>query len=167
MKADIKDEMAQEEKIKGRQDIKDLLTQHDFFNEMDEEMIEVVMGCGILQHYKPAEYLGKENEPADHLFVIRKGKIAIQIPHPSKGDLTISTIGAGEVAGFSWIIAPYKLQFNLKAMDHTSVIALDGLCLRKKCEEDHHLGYLLMKSSAQVMQDRLFSTRVQLIDVYV
>ena len=147
-------------------DIKDLLDAQPFFRGMPADMIAYVAGCGQNKHFAPGEYLGREAEPADHLYVIRKGKVAVQFSHPTRGDVTIRTLGPGEIAGFSWIIPPYRLQFNLKALEHTSAVALDGTCLRKKCEEDHHLGYLLMKGSAEIMEKRLQDTRLQLLDVY-
>jgi hypothetical protein len=51
-------------------------------------------------------------------------------------------------------------------MDPVRAIALDGRCLRGRSEEDHDLGYELMKRCAQVMEQRLQATRLQLLDVY-
>ncbi len=39
------------------------------------------------------------------------------------------------------------------------VVAFDGACLRGKCDDDHALGYELMRRFAQVMIDRLQHTR--------
>jgi len=43
---------------------------------------------------------------------------------------------------------------------------LDGKCLRTKCEENHDLGYEVLKRFAQIMEQRLEATRLQLLDVY-
>ena len=43
---------------------------------------------------------------------------------------------------------------------------LDGKCLRRKCEEDHNLGYEILKRFAHIMEQRLESTRLQLLDLY-
>ena len=147
-------------------EIKDLLSEQKFFSALSSDMLEFIAGCGHNEHFKPGEFLGKEGEPADTLFMIRKGKVSVQLTHPSRGTLTILTLSAGEIAGFSWIIPPYRLLFDLKAAEHTSVIALDGTCLRKKCDDDTRLGYLLMQQSASIMLKRLQETRMQLLDVY-
>ncbi len=44
--------------------------------------------------------------------------------------------------------------------------SFDGACLRGKSESDHELGYELMSRFAQVMIERLQSTRLRLLDVY-
>ena len=51
-------------------------------------------------------------------------------------------------------------------MEPSDLIAFDGACLRGKVEQDHELGYLLMKRFAANVVDRLQATRMQLLDVY-
>jgi hypothetical protein len=48
----------------------------------------------------------------------------------------------------------------------TRAIALDGKCLRKKSEEDHDLGYELLRRFSSIIVERLEATRLQLLDVY-
>jgi hypothetical protein len=45
-------------------------------------------------------------------------------------------------------------------------VALDGACLRGKCDEDHKLGYELMKRFAPIIVERLQATRLRLLDIY-
>jgi hypothetical protein len=46
------------------------------------------------------------------------------------------------------------------------VTALDGKCLREKCEEDHDFGYEIMKRFILIVVERLEATRLQLLDIY-
>jgi CRP-like cAMP-binding protein len=70
------------------------------------------------------------------------------------------------VLGWSWLFPPYRWHFDARALELTRAIALDGKCLREKCEEDHDLGYELVKRVAQIIMERLQATRLQLLDVY-
>ena len=45
-------------------------------------------------------------------------------------------------------------------------VAVDGACLRGKCDADPAFGYELMRRFSQVMLDRLQATRLRLLDVY-
>ena len=68
--------------------------------------------------------------------------------------------------GWSWLFPPYQWHFDARALELTRTTALDGQCLRIKCEEDHELGYRLGQRFAHVMMQRLQATRLQLLDVY-
>jgi CRP/FNR family transcriptional regulator, cyclic AMP receptor protein len=70
------------------------------------------------------------------------------------------------VLGWSWLFPPYRWHFDASASAETSAVVLDGACLRGKCEDDASLGYRLMKRFAQLIQQRLQETRLQLLDVY-
>jgi hypothetical protein len=45
-------------------------------------------------------------------------------------------------------------------------IALDGECLRNKCENDHDFGYEMLSRFSRVIERRLEATRMQLLDLY-
>jgi CRP/FNR family transcriptional regulator, cyclic AMP receptor protein len=64
------------------------------------------------------------------------------------------------------VVAVATLKFDARANDSVRAIALDGKCLRTKCEENHDLGYEVLKRFAQIMEQRLEATRLQLLDVY-
>jgi CRP/FNR family transcriptional regulator, cyclic AMP receptor protein len=71
-----------------------------------------------------------------------------------------------EVLGWSWRFPSYRWQFDARALELTHTIALDGKCLRAKCDEDHSLGYEMVKRFARVIIERLQAARLQLLDVY-
>jgi CRP/FNR family cyclic AMP-dependent transcriptional regulator len=43
---------------------------------------------------------------------------------------------------------------------------LDAVCLRRKLDDDHDLGYEVMQRFVPVLIDRLQGTRLQMLDVY-
>jgi len=63
-------------------------------------------------------------------------------------------------------VPPHEWRFHGRAVDTTVAIALDGACLRTKCDEHTDLGYELLKRFTQIMVQRLEATRLQLIDIY-
>jgi hypothetical protein len=68
--------------------------------------------------------------------------------------------------GCSWLIPPYRSRFDARAVEMSRAIALDGNCLRAKCEEDHELGYEPVKEVASTLGQRLDATRFRLQDIY-
>src|SRR5581483_1513183 len=93
-------------------------------------------------------YLFREGGNADRFFLIREGGIALEVDAPGRGALVIETLHAGDVVGWSWLFAPYRWQFDGRAVEASRLVAFDGRCLRDKCEADHELGYQLMRRFA-------------------
>jgi len=144
----------------------DLIRDHRFFEGISDDDLKMIAGCGKNEIFESGKYIAKENEPADIFYVIRKGKVAIETFVPEKRPLVLQTLGAGEILGWSWLFPPYQWTFDVKAVDEVHAIALNGKCLREKCDADPRLGYDLMKRFARIMTERLRFTRMQILDVY-
>ena len=110
-------------------------------------------------------FLAREGETADRFYVVRQGKVALEL-HAPTGPLLIETLGAGELVGWSWLFPPYRWTFDVEAIDQTRVTTIESACLRAKCESDPAFGYRLMQRFAQVIVDRLQATRFRLLDLY-
>jgi CRP/FNR family cyclic AMP-dependent transcriptional regulator len=143
-----------------------LLMEHPFLAGMEERHIKVIVGCASNVVFKAGQFIFREGEEADKFYFIRLGKVVVETFVPQRGPLAIRTRTAGEVFGWSWMVPPYKWHFDARAVELTRAVAIDGKCLRQKCEDDHDLGYAMMKRIALVIAERLEATRLQLMDVY-
>jgi CRP-like cAMP-binding protein len=143
-----------------------ILAEHPFFKGLEEPYLQLLVGCASNVRFNAGEVIFREGEEANRFYLIRQGKVAVETFAPGRGPIIIQTLGEGELLGWSWLIAPYRWRFDGRAVELTRAIALDGECLRGKCEEDHNLGYELMKRVAHVIEQRLEATRLQLLDVY-
>jgi CRP/FNR family transcriptional regulator, cyclic AMP receptor protein len=146
--------------------LEDTIRAHPFFSGVDEAFVKLVVGCSKNVHFETGQYIGHEGDPADHLYLMRQGRVAFEIASPGRGPIIFQTIGEGEVVGVSWLIPPYRWAYDAKAVDFVRAIAIDATCLRDKCEADHDLGYEMMKRFVPVLVQRLHGTRLQLLDVY-
>ena len=146
--------------------VKELITEHEFFRGLDSAWIELIAGCGRNVHFEADQPLFREGDPADDFFVIRRGRVALEVFLPERGPLVIDTLDDADVVGWSWLFPPYRWHFDARAIEPTSAISLDGACLRGKSEEDPRLGYELMKRFGAIMWRRLEATRVRLLDLY-
>lgn len=142
------------------------LKEHQFFKGFDLQHIQQITECASDVQFKAGEFVIHEEAEANFFYIIYHGKIAIQLFSPERGPLTIQTVEAGDILGWSWLIPPYRFQFDAVALELTRAIALDGLCLRMKCEQDHDLGYELLKRFSHIFVQRLHATRLQLMDMY-
>jgi len=143
-----------------------ILSEHPFFAGMAEEHMDLLVGCASNVRFEAGQFILREGQQANNFYLIRQGQVSLEIYAPDRGSITIQTLGAGEILGWSWLVPPYYWRMDARALELTRAIALDGKCLREKCEKDHHLGYELLKRFSQVMVEHLTSTRLQLLNVY-
>jgi CRP-like cAMP-binding protein len=137
-----------------------------FFRGLAPEHVDLLAGCAKNVVFNAGDYLGHEGTAADHFFVLRQGRVAIEIYPPAGGAITIETVEQDEVLGWSWLIPPYKTHFSERALTLVRALELDGTCLRAKCEADPALGYALLQRFAGIVVQRLEAISLQLMDLY-
>ncbi|MFO0792905.1 MAG: cyclic nucleotide-binding domain-containing protein [Candidatus Brocadiaceae bacterium] len=142
------------------------LAEHPFLKGLEPHHIKTIADCASDIQFDAGQSILHEGDEANNFYVIRHGKIAIKLFSAERGSLTIQTIGAGEVLGWSWLIPPYRWRFDAQAIEITRAVALDARCLRNKCEQDHDLGYELLKRFSSIVAHRLEATCLQLLDFY-
>lgn len=143
-----------------------LLSEHRFFQGVNEDFRMLVTGCAKNVVFEPGQYLFHESDTVSEIFFVRHGHVALQITAPGRGSMTFETVGPGEVIGFSWLVPPYRWTFDARAVELTRAICVNAKCLRDKCEADHSLGYEMMKRFTPVLEERLHAARIQLLDLY-
>jgi CRP-like cAMP-binding protein len=143
-----------------------ILSEHPFFTDLDKGFVALACGCAKNARFEAGQFIFHEGEAADHFYLLREGRVALQISAPGRGASTFLTLGPGEVFGVNWLVPPYRWTCDARALDGARVIAMDTLCLRNKCEADHDLGYAIMKRLMPVLLERLHATRLQFLDLY-
>jgi CRP/FNR family transcriptional regulator, cyclic AMP receptor protein len=143
-----------------------IVADHPFARDLDPQYLKLLVGCAANVRFNAGEFLFREGEEANHFYLIREGVVAVEVYAGASGQINVTTVGEGEVLGWSWLFPPYRWKFDARAMEATRAVALDAKCLRTKCEADHDLGYELLKRFAYMVEQRLDATRLQLLDVY-
>jgi CRP-like cAMP-binding protein len=146
------------------QTIDQYLPEHPFFQGLDADTTDLLSGCAVNVHARPGEFLFREGTPADHFYVLRRGRVAIEVHTPARG-VELDELADGDVVGWSWMVPPYEWTFDARAITDTSALAFDAACLRAKCEADPVVGYELTKRFVTVMNQRLQSARVRMLNL--
>jgi CRP/FNR family transcriptional regulator, cyclic AMP receptor protein len=147
-------------------DLKESISAHPFLIGLAPQYVDVIVGCASNVQFENATFLFKEGQEADKFYFIHSGKVSLDIFSPIKGALVIDTLEDGDVLGWSWLVPPYRWKFDARAIGLVRAIAFDGKCLRNKCDANHDLGYELLQRVTRIMEQRLQSARLQLLDLY-
>ena len=147
-------------------DLGGVLAEHPFLSGLKPEHLALVAGCASNRRLDAGEYVAREGDQADEFYLLREGQLALEVFAPEFGARRILTLHEGDVVGWSWLLEPHVWKFDARAVTAIRMIAVDGKCLRGKCELDFELGYRFYQRVARLIEDRLTATRLQLLDLY-
>ncbi len=142
------------------------LSAHEFLAGIEEEHVLTLAKFAYEDVLEANEYVFHAGEPADHCYLIREGLVSLEVYDPRRGAVTLEKLGSNRALGWSWLIPPHLWTFDARAINRTTVLALDAARVRKAMDADHELGYHLLKRMVPVFADRLRASRSQMMHVF-
>jgi CRP-like cAMP-binding protein len=139
------------------------LAQHPFLAGLDPRHLRRLTGLASQKSFDAHQMLFYEGHPANEFYLVGRGKVGIETALLGCEGILIQSQSPGDVVGWSWLLPPYEWHYSARAQEPTEVIALDGKALRALCEQDHDLGYEIMKRFALVIVQRLVATRARML----
>ena len=148
----------------NNQSTTEYLSAHEFFSGFSDDVLKFLCDCSSIHEIKKGQILFRQGENADKFYVVRSGRISIQMPAIMGPTLEIQTLGKDQVLGWSWLISPYKWNFQTKAEEDSELLQFDGVAILARCEQEPKFGYELLKKFAGLMSVRLNAARHKMMD---
>jgi CRP-like cAMP-binding protein len=142
-----------------------VLEENALFKGLKEQHLRTLVESATIVRFEPGDVIFEEGEPAHRCYVIRSGKVALQLESYRVEPFTLMTLEEGDIIGWSWLFPPYRRKFTARALGVIRAISLDGRQVCERCEQDHDLGYELMKRFAQIIENRVEALSVHLVAV--
>jgi len=142
----------------------DLIAAHPFAKGLSHAIVEKIADFAMEAEFSAEETIFREGDPANRFYLILEGTVALDSFVEGRGVVELQKIGAGDVLGWSWLFPPYYWHFDARAVTPVKAIFLYGTPLRERCEEDHDLGYELLKRTSAIVVNRLQTTRRKLLE---
>ena len=145
--------------------LEEIIAGDPFFVGLDAAFCKTIAGCGKQMRFEKGQYIYRQGDAADHFYIVRHGHVALEVGASGKPHV-FQTLHDCDVLNAAWIAPPYRCFSDARAVGPTVLIAFDAACLRGKCDDDHDLGYDLMKRFIPILVDRIEHARLQSFDVY-
>jgi CRP-like cAMP-binding protein len=144
----------------------DILAEQPFLNGMTARQLESLAADSMFANFEVGKRTMKEGGSSNRFHIILEGRVELELPVLGGEVVHIETLGAGDVFGWSWLFAPYHCHFDARVVAPTRTIFFYGthLHMRDLCEENHDLGYELMKRFSAIVVKRLEATRRELME---
>ncbi|MFZ0170805.1 MAG: cyclic nucleotide-binding domain-containing protein [Acidimicrobiales bacterium] len=142
------------------------LAAHRFFQELPDELRRRLSECATNVVFEAGATLCTEGTPARSFFALRAGRVNVGVHVPSKGLVVLETLQTGDIMGWSWVLPPYRWHFDAVAVEHVRAIELHADCILPYLGEEPAAGFRLMTAVATIMEERLESARLRLLDLF-
>ena len=161
----------------------ELLRRYPFFSGLSHEYLMRLAKISDEISVDAEHYFFHEDEDLDTFYLTLEGAIAIVIELPEKDvqhkvseqflrelktkDVIVSTVGSGDIFGWSGLVPPYKSTAGAKAVTDCRVVAIQSQELRDLFNEDCRFGLLMTQKAAQIIRERLRDLRTETLSFIV
>jgi CRP/FNR family cyclic AMP-dependent transcriptional regulator len=155
------------QKTMTQEELISILQTIPWFQEISPEHFEKLAGISSLIEVEAKHELFREGDPEGYLYVVITGRVAIEMMIPGRGRMRIYTAEPMDVVGWSSVTPVVRQRTaGAQVVMPSCLVRQDAAALRELCEEDHELGYIVMRRMANVVASRLLTTRLQLLDMF-
>jgi CRP-like cAMP-binding protein len=140
----------------------EVLRAFPYFAGVGGESLKAVAAITDERTLVAGEPLFKEGDPARALYILRAGQVDIVYQHHASEGRVVDTVVAGELIGWSSLVAPYRCTATAVPREPGRAVRIDAAGIRNLCAQDHTLGYHLLKELAGTLSRRLQGALVQL-----
>jgi len=134
------------------------------FAGLEQAYLQFLADCARQRSLGRDDVLFKYGTPADQFFLVVRGAISVEVPAIQGPPVGLQSPGPGEVLGWSWLIPPYRWNFQARAVEPSEVIEFDGKAVLERCERDPAFGYEILKRFSALMSERLEFARRKMMD---
>lgn len=142
-----------------------LIAGHPFLESMRPQDIGRLTAMAREVQFEKDQIIFTEGSPNENFYLLLRGRVALEVSGPGQ-TLRIETVSAGEELGWSSLLERRKM-FTARALEEVRALEFSGDQLLAASEADHEFGYRVFRKVTDVAAERLRSTRMQLLDLYV
>lgn len=110
--------------------------------------------------YATGESIFQENIEARDFYILEEGEVSLVVASQKEGtkesvQIPVDTITTGDVFGWSALVAPHLRTMSAICVKPSSIISVRGAELTILMDDNHSLGYEVMKGLVRVIGARL------------
>lgn len=148
--------------------IKQVIRECEIFFALGDAELEKIASSALEKQYDAGTTLFNEGDSAEELFIIQEGKVALQMTLPKalmpmSRRITVDMVTRDEIVGWSAIVEPYRYTLTAVCVQNVKALAISGNKLRWLLQDNHEIGYEILKELIKVVASRLDDTRHLLV----
>lgn len=135
----------------------------------DSELERVSTHCKK-QTLKVSESYLADYKTDNTIHLILEGKIVAIVHVPNltnvKNEIIVDTLRQGDVYGWPFLLKSSPMS-NLRVLEPSKILNIKAQDLLDLCEEDHHIGYIVMRNLSNLIASKLRLQRTSMLNAIV
>ena len=151
-----------------RSDLLEEIQNIPWFVDLKPAQIERLVGIAGFRNVAEGELLFREGDREDFMYIILKGQVSLECYIPSHGTHNVYVADPLDILGWSSMTPVVRQRTATgRALSPVKLLTFDSEALKRMCDDDHDLGYLIMKRLANVVASQYLVNRLMLYDLLV
>lgn len=143
-----------------------MLRRIPWFVDLTQSQLDCLAGIATLHELETGAVLFNEGDREDYLYVLLEGQVLLEIEVPTRGRVQFYTAEPLDIIGWDSMTPIVRQRTtSVRATKPCLLLGLNSKLLQQLCEEDHELGYIIMKRLANVVANRLLTSRLCLLEM--
>ena len=106
------------------------------FAQLPDAERELISSTAHTVRFAANERLFSEGRPAHGCWLIRDGRVALDLTVPGRGQVVVQTLGPGDVLGWSWLVPPYSWHFGATSVLPTTATGAGHRPVERACRAE-------------------------------
>lgn len=144
----------------------DALGSIPWFLDFNSKQLERLSAISSIIELKAGDTLFCEGDRVDDMYIILEGRIGVDMSVPAYGTQRIYVAEPLDILGWSKMTPVVRQRVaSTQAITDARLLVINGDDLAALCEDDHHIGYVVVRRLANVVAANLLHTKLQLMDL--
>ena len=139
------------------------LAGHPFLRGMAPGQLEALAAAASDVTFPAGHRIFETGGFAGKFWLIRSGRVSLDVHVPGNGRMIIDAAGIGELVGWSWLFPPYQWTCGAVCVTAVEAFEFDAAAVRARSAADPLFGYELTGRFLRVLAVRLQRARAGLV----
>lgn len=137
----------------------------ELFFELYEDEVEKILKSQSVNHYKPEEFIVKEGQKGNQIFILMEGIAEVQ-KHTNTGNrLRIEKLKPGEVFGVLMLLDEKPYTVDIVARTRAAVLEIKHTAIMDLFDKNPRIFGLIMLNICRILGKRLKNTHMKIAEI--
>lgn len=144
----------------------DTLKSIPWFLDFNSKQLERLASISTIVEVSAGKVIFCEGDRVDNMYIILDGQIAVDSAVPGHDPVRIYQAEALDIIGWSKMTPVIRQRVaTTTVLKDSRLLVINGDDLTNLCEEDNHIGFVIMRRLANVVATNMLTTKLQLLDL--